>query len=308
MSRPAHRIVSLLPSATEIVCGLGLEGQLVGRSHECDHPPSVRRLPVCTAPKFSPHGTSDEIDRAVRAILRDALSVYRVDVEQLARLHPSHIVTQTQCEVCAVSLRDVEEAVAGWTASRPRIVSLGADRLSGVWADIQRVADALDVPGRGRRLIAGLEDRMARIARRAEAITSRPRVAGIEWIEPLISAGNWMPELTAMAGGVPLFGEAGKHSPRLAWEDLRTADPDVLLIFPCGFEIARTRKELPALTGRPGWSGLQAVRGRRTCLLDGNAYFNRSGPRLAESLEILAEVLHPNVFSFGHEGRGLERI
>jgi len=302
------RIVSLIASSTEILCALGFERHLVGRSHECDFPESVRKLPACTEPKFDIRLSSYEIDRRVQGILEEALSVYRVDTDRLRELRPDVIVTQSQCEVCAVSLRDVDEALAAWLGSRPRVISLEAVDLAGVWADVQRVADALDVPGRGRELVARLQGRRAAIAARAGAAPGRPTVGCIGWIEPLMASGNWMPELVAMAGGANLFGRPGEHSPRMSWDDLCAADPEVIVVLPCGFDLARTRQEMPALTGRPGWAALGAVRGGRVLLADGNQYFNRPGPRLVESLEILAEALHPRSIRFGHEGTGWLRL
>ena len=308
MNANGPRIVSLIASSTEILCALGFERHLVGRSHECDFPESVRKLPACTEPKFDIRLSSYEIDRRVQGILEEALSVYRVDAERLRELRPDVIVTQSQCEVCAVSLRDVDEALAAWLGSRPRVISLEAVDLAGVWADVQRVADALDVPGRGRELVARLQGRMAAIEARAGAAPEKPTVACIEWIEPLMASGNWMPELVAMAGGANLFGRPGEHSPRMSWDDLCAADPEVIVVLPCGFDLARTRQEMPALTGRPGWAALGAVRGGRVLLADGNQYFNRPGPRLVESLEILAEALHPRSIRFGHEGTGWLRL
>ena len=302
-----NRIVSLIPSATEIVSALGLEDHLVGRSHECDYPPSVQHLPICTAPRFNTDGTSRGIDREVKTILQDALSLYRVDVELLKKLRPTHIVTQTQCEVCAVSLNEVEEALCEWTESKPILIPLSPNRLSDVWADIHRVAEAVSLPERGRRLVEKLQNRMARIAERTESLSIRPRVSSIEWMEPLMAGGNWMPELVTAAGGVNLFGEAGKHSPWMTWHALKEADPDLLLILPCGFNIQRTKNDIASLTDQAVWSDLKAVRENQVYLLDGNQYFNRPGPRLAESLEILAEILHPTQFRFGHEGRGWEK-
>ncbi len=298
------RIVSLIASATEIICALGFEDQLVGRSHECDFPESIRRLPVCTEPKFNVSGSSGEIDRRVKESLQESLSVYRVDVEILKELRPNVIVTQSHCEVCAVSLRDVEEAVGGWFESRPRIVSLSPNRLEDVWRDIQQVAEALGVPERGAELINRMRQRMAAIKEKAAALSRRPTVACLEWIEPLMAAGNWMPELVEMAGGLNLFGEAGKHSPQMSWDDLREKDPDVIIALPCGFDIARTRQDMPLLTAKPGWHELRAVKNRNVVLADGNQFFNRPGPQLVESLEILAEICHPDAFHFGHEGRG----
>jgi iron complex transport system substrate-binding protein len=301
------RIISLIASATEIVCALGCEDQLVGRSHECDFPPGVQRLPVCTEPKFSIHGTSAEIDARVKAILRDALSVYRVDADKLRTLRPDVIVTQAHCEVCAVSEKDVAAALCTWIDSRPRLVSLQPDDLADLWTGIRQVADAVQIQPRGAQLIATLQARLDRITETA-ADLQRPTVACIEWIEPLMSAGNWMPELVHRAGGVNLFGEAGKHSPRMTWQQLVECDADVIAVMPCGWDIARSREEMGVLLSRPEWPRLKAVRNRRVFLTDGNQYFNRPGPRLVESLEILAELLHPESFRFGHEGTGWQRL
>jgi iron complex transport system substrate-binding protein len=286
------RIVSLIASATEIVCALGREDQLVGISHECDFPPSVTRLPRLTSPKFPTDGTSYQIDERVRAILAEGLSVYRVDAAAVRALKPDVIVTQTQCEVCAVSERDVEDALADWTGARPKVVSLRPDRLDDVWDDIRRVAAAIG--GAPDEVIGRLRARLDALASRTRAVT-RPRVAVVEWIDPLMSGGNWMPELIDLAGGQSLFGEVGKHSPMLAWDDLVAAKPDIVFVVPCGFDLARTLAEMHTRD----WSVFP-----RVVVADGNAFFNRPGPRLVESAEILAEVCHPGVFDFGHEGRG----
>ncbi len=304
----APRIASLLASATEIVTALGFREAMVARSHECDHPEGVRALPAVTETKIRLDAPSAVIDKEVKALIEHGLSVYKVDAYRLRALAPEIIVTQTLCEVCAVGPKDLDEALARWTGRRPAIVSLAPNALDDVWADIRRVAEALDAPARGERLLADLSQRMAAIATQAAALKARPTVASIEWIEPLMAAGNWMPELVAMAGGRNLFGEAGKHSPWLAWEAIAAADPDVILVLPCGFDSPRTRAEMGPLLARPGWRDLKAVREGRVHLMDGNQYFNRPGPRLAESLEILAEVLHPSTFRFGHEGRGWVRL
>jgi iron complex transport system substrate-binding protein len=302
------RVVSLIASATEIVCALGFEGQLVGRSHECDFPESVKRLPVCTEPKFDVEGSSYEIDRRVKAVLQEGLSVYRVHADRLKQLAPDVIVTQSHCEVCAVSQRDVERAVCDWLGTRPQVVSLAPNGLADVWDSIRQVAAALGADRRGEELVRGLQQRLTAIAERARALPDRPTVAYVEWIEPLMAGGNWVPELIEMAGGVNLFGEAGKHSPWMTWDELRGRDPDVIFVAPCGFDLARTRREMAALTERPDWHELRAVRGGRVYLADGNQFFNRPGPRLVESLEILAEVLHPEAFTFGHEMAGWQRL
>ena len=304
----APRIVTLLPSATEIVCALGFEDQLVGRSHECDFPASVVRIPALTEPKFNPEGTSAEIDQRVKKIVGDALSVYRVDAAKLRELRPDVIVTQSQCEVCAVSEREVEAAVAEWLGVRPKIVSLAPYALDDIFTDMQRVADALDAHARGTELVGGCARGSAKIADKARGASERPSVATIEWIDPLMAGGNWMPTLVEMAGGVNLFGTAGEHSPWMKFDDLAAKDPDVILISPCGFDMDRAAQDLPALTNRAEWARLKAVRERRVFMADGNQYFNRPGPRIAESLEILAEITHPELFHFGHEGAGWRRL
>ncbi len=302
------RVVSLIPSATEIVCALGFESDLVGRSHECDYPEAVKRLPACTTPKLPLDGTSYEIDARVKAIVQEGLSVYRVDGERLRALRPDVVVTQSQCEVCAASLEDVARAISDWVEARPRLVSLAPNALADVWRDIAAVAEALAVPERGTALAERLRQRIATIARRAEALSGRPRVACVEWLDPLMAAGNWVPELVSIAGGDNLFGEAGKHSPWMSWEALVECDPDVIVFMPCGFDIDRTRRDLPLLVERLEWSRLRAVTDSRVAIADGNQFFNRPGPRLVESLEILAEILHPEIFRFGHEGVGWVRL
>jgi iron complex transport system substrate-binding protein len=303
-----HRIVSLLPSATEIVCALGFESQIVGRSHECDFPHSIEHLPALTSPKFNPEGTSFEIDQRVKTILSEALAVYRVDADRLRDLKPDFIVTQSQCDVCAVSMREVEEAVAQWTGTRPQIVSLAPYALRDVFADMEHVGAALGVTAHATDVVGHLRDRMSAIEERARTSDSRPRTAIIEWIDPLMAAGNWMPELVAMAGGVNLFGKAGEHSPWMKFEEIIAADPDLILIAPCGFNMDRAAIDLPVLTARPEWPRLKAVKARRVFLGEGNQYFNRPGPRIVESIEILAEILHPELFNFGHKGAGWREI
>ena len=308
MASPPPRVVSLLASATEIVAALGAADLLVARSHECDFPPEVMRLPAVTSARLDTARPSGAIDREVKALLAQSLSIYRVDGERLRALQPDLIVTQTQCEVCAVTPADVEAALDAWTGTRPRLVSLAPNGLVDIFADIERVAAALARPERGAALVGALRARMDAIATAAARLPARPRVACLEWIEPPMAAGNWMPELVAMAGGDNLFGTAGQHSPWMTLDELAAADPDVILVLPCGFDIPRTRRELPALTGRAEWSGLRAVRDGRIFLCDGNQYFNRPGPRVVDSLEILAEILHPAQFDFGHRGSGWIRL
>jgi iron complex transport system substrate-binding protein len=298
------RVASMLASATEIVAALGFRDALVARSHECDFPIGIETLPCCTEPKIDLRGTSRDIDDRDKTVVQEGLSVYRVDGDALKALRPDVIVTQSQCEVCAVSENDLRKAVCDWLEATPVIVTLKPDALADIWTDFQNVADALGAPARGRDLIASLQTRMASVERKASKIAERPSIACIEWIDPLMAGGNWMPELVAMAGGANLFGTAGAHSPWMTWEQLKRADPEVIAVLPCGFDIARTRHEMAALTVRPDWRDLRAVRSGRVYLTDGNQYFNRPGPRIAESLEILAELLHPQHFDFGHRGKG----
>ena len=288
-----RRVVSLIASATEIVCALGGRDWLVGRSHECDFPAGVAALPQLTAPKFKVEGSSAEIDRRVQEIVRDGLSVYRVDGDALKALAPDVIVTQDHCEVCAVSLSDVEAATCTWTGQPVRIVSLKPDSTADTYADIRRVADALGCAAAGEGLIDQMQRRIEAV-RAQVAGRPKPRVAFIEWVEPLMAGGNWMPELIDAAGGHNLFGAAGKHSDWMQWDDLAAAEPDVIVVAPCGYDLKRCLEELPLLEAKPGWAQLQAVRSGRVCFADGNAYFNRPGPRLADSAEMLAEMLHPD--------------
>jgi iron complex transport system substrate-binding protein len=301
MASREQRVVSLIASATEIVCALGCGDRLVGRSHECDYPSGVLRLPALTEPKFKVEGSSADIDARVREIVRDGLSVYRVDGEALRALDPDIIVTQDHCEVCAVSLSDVEAATCTWTGRPVEIVSLKPDSLADVYADIGRVARALGTTEAGDTLVRDMQRRLGTVGARVSGL-ERPRVAFIEWVEPLMAGGNWMPELIEIAGGHNLFGEAGKHSDWMQWAELAAADPEVIVVGPCGYGLERCLQELPLLEARPGWAELSAVRQGRVYFADGNAYFNRPGPRLADSAEMLAEMLHPDVVGTKHEG------
>jgi iron complex transport system substrate-binding protein len=293
--RPS-RIVSLLPSCTEIVCALGCAEELKGRSHECDFPPEIRDRPVCTSARLPREASSAEIDREVKSLLQRALSIYEIDLEQLRQLRPDLILTQAQCEVCAVTLADLEKALASVADLRPRIISLSPNRLTDLWKDIQTVAEALEVKERGRELLAQLKNRVVDIIPKTCLIKRRPTVACLEWLDPLMGAGNWIPELVDIAGGVNLFGQAGLHSPWLEWEALRQGDPDIIVLMPCGFDLARTRREAKVLTENPVWKTLRAVKTKKVYLTDGNQFFNRPGPRLVDSLEILAAIIQPGLF------------
>ena len=269
------RIVSLIASASEIVNVLDLTPQQVGRSHECDFPQGIQALPICTTPSFPVEGNSAEIDRRVKERLTNALSVYEVFQDVLDRLQPTHIITQTQCRVCAVSLEDVERALVGSIASRPKLVALEPNSLADIWTDIQRVADACGIGANGEDVVCRLQQRMQDISAQAKTASTRPRVACIEWHEPLMAAGNWVPELIELANAENLFGTAGAHSPWMTWDELVAADPDVIISMPCGFDLERTKKEMYWLTDRRGWSGLRAVANGEVYLADGNQYMNQ---------------------------------
>ena len=290
-----------------MVCVLGAGDQLVGRSHECDFPEAVLRLPACTASRIAGVAGGAEIDRQVKELARENLSLYHLDHARLRELQPDLILTQAQCDVCAVSLAEVEQTVSRWPGNHPQILALAPSRLAEIWEDMQRVANALELAGHGKEVIRELKGRVVAIIEKTCLLKDMPTVACIEWIEPLMAAGNWVPELVELAGGRNLVGEPGKHSPWLDWEALRKLDPEIIVAMPCGFDLKRTRAEMAGLAQKPGWDSLRAVKKRRVFLADGSRFFNRPGPRIVESLEMLAEICHPDRFNFGHRGVGWEK-
>lgn len=298
------KIVSLLPAATEIVCALGLESNLVGRSHECDFPPEVQKLPVCSEANIPDNLSSANIDRKVKELLYDALLVYTVKREKIKELSPDVVITQAQCEVCAVSLKEVEEALENYLDKQTSIISLQPNSLDDIFNDIRNVAAALEVTENGEKLIEELTERVDIIRHKLKFIENKPTIACIEWLEPMMVSGNWVPELVGTAGGVSILVEAGKHSPYINWIDIQLQDPEVIIVMPCGFSIERTLKEIDILLEQPGFNNLKAVKNNRLYIADGNQYFNRPGPRIVDSIEILAEIIHPKQFIFGYEGNG----
>ena len=301
------RVLSLIASSTEIIHSLGCGDKLIGRSHECDYPPSVVDLPYCTEPRFNVSGSSVEIDNRVKSILQEALSVYKIDEQKLIELSPDLIVTQSQCDVCAVSLSDVENVLSKILDKNPQIVSLEPNQLSDIWDDIHKVASALNVKEKGDSLVSEMRERIKTLSRMVGNLKMRT-VACIEWVEPLMAAGNWVPELVEIAGGINLFGLKGKHSPWMEFEDLIDQDPDIIIIMPCGYDINKSRKEMETIKNFPEWINLKAVQDDEVYLTDGNQYFNRPGPRLVESLEILIEIIHLDKFDFGHKDIGWEKF
>jgi len=297
MRHQAHesRIVSLLPSATEIICVLGAEHRLVGISHECDFPVEIRDRAVLTRSRIDTTGSSGAIDTAVRAVLHEVLSIYAVDDERLAALAPDVIVTQDLCEVCAVSLDDVRAAVARLARRDDvHIVSLSPTRLEHVLTDIERVAAVIGREASAKIVIAALKERIRAISERAGHARSRPRVVSLEWIDPLMLGGTWMPEIIELAGGTAVGAVAGQPAPTVSSAALAELQPDVVVVKPCGFPLERTLAEVNIIER----AVLSAVGSRaRVYLTDGNAFFNRPGPRLVESLEIMAACVHPELFS-----------
>ncbi|GII88860.1 cobalamin-binding protein [Sphaerisporangium siamense] len=286
------RIVSLLPAATDLVACLGLAGDLVGRTHECDWPPEeVGSVPVVTRAELATDRmTSREISDAVGGAAHRGSSLYAIDVPRLAGLAPDVILTQDLCDVCAVSYTAVSEAVRVMGAA-PRVISLEPRTLDDVLGCLLRVGQVLGVPEVAAQRAGELRDRLAAV-RDAVAGRPRPRVAAIEWLDPLWPAGHWVPEQIGTAGGEPLLAAAGEHTGPMEWERLRAAGPEAVVLIPCGFTPERTEAECPVLTRLPGWSDLPAARDGRVWVLDGPAFFNRPGPRVVRGAEILAHVVH----------------
>ncbi len=302
------RVVSLVPSATEMVCALGQEKMLVGRSHECDYPASIRKLPVCTHSIIDNNASSAEIDKNVKAHLKNGLSLFKINEVLLNELKPDIVLTQSHCDVCAVSSKDVEKKLGAKWGKSLTVISTGGMTMDGIWADMKRVAVALGVKDGGDAVIKRFQKQMRDISSEARAADVKPRVACLEWLDPLMSAGNWVPELVEMAGGFDVLAKQGEHSGWISWDRVIEKDPDIIIVMPCGFGIDRGRKEIKPLTKKPEWAALQAVNNNRVFLVDGNQYFNRPGPRLAESLEILAEIFHPEIFDFGQKMTGWQYL
>ncbi len=287
------RIVSLLPSATEIVAALGLTDHLVGISHECDYPEEIRDRPRVTRCEI--HGSdlpSPAIDAWVRDTLASRGTLYTLHEELIRDLRPDLILTQQLCDVCAVNYGSVA-AYAATLAVRPRLINLEPTRLADIYADIRMVAQAADVPERAERVIAELEQRVESVVSRIARTANRPKCFLMEWIDPPFCSGHWNPELVELAGGVDPIGRQGQPSRRVSWEEIHHADPDVVVLACCGFGVDRTRREMALLAGKTEWESLRAVRQGRVFVADGSTYFSRPGPRIVDSLEMLAYMLHP---------------
>lgn len=287
------RIATLLPSATEIVCALGLEDQLVAVSHSCSFPAAVRDLPRVTSTRVPYDQDSETIDAFVRGHLANNDALYDLDVEKLARSEPDVIVSQGLCDVCAVSTGDVTAALRR-LPSAPRLIDLTPATLGDVLDDIRRVAEQVAARPQAERLLAELRERIDRVAAISAAIPAadRPTVGFLEWLLPPFNGGHWNPELVTLGGGVDLLGAPGAPSSTQSWDDVFAANPDVLFVACCGFDVERAREDLHKVAARSDWRDLRAVRERRVYVADGD-YFSCPGPRLVDGLELLAHALHP---------------
>lgn len=288
------RIVSLLPSATEIICGIGLRDQLVGVTHECDFPAGVEQLPNVTQTLIPHDATSGEIDTLVRERLKTEKALYSLNMETLESLRPDLIVTQALCDVCAVAESEVRSAACSLPGN-PSVINLEPTCFADVMQCIRQVASAASVVNQGKRYVAQLQARVDAVARRTEQVGLPPKVMLLEWIDPPFCAGHWSPELVMLAGGREAIGTVGERSVTTRWEDILAADPDVMIIACCGFDVQRTLADTPILKAYPNWESLSCVRSNRVYAVDGSAYFSRPGPRLVDSLEILAHTLHPDL-------------
>ena len=290
------KIVSLLPSATELVCGLGLRDQLVGVSHECDYPPSVAGLPSLTKSKIPPGLESGEIDRLVTDQLFDNSALYELVMSRLMNIEPDLIVTQALCDVCAVSGNDVAKAI-GMLPGNPRVVNLEPICLDDVLETATLLAEAAGCEERGIAFRAQLQGRIDAVSKRTETIKSadKPRVALLDWLDPIFDGGHWSPEIISLAGGTPCFGSACQPSQRRSWDELIAAAPDIIFVALCGFDLARSQQDVQVFLNSLEFAELQRRAGTQVYLVDGNAYFSRPGPRLVDALEIMANTLHPNL-------------
>jgi len=298
------RILSFQPTSTEMAYALGAGRSIVGVSHECSYPPAARKKPVVSTSLIDPERMSSlEIDRAVAAAAREGKSLYRIDRELVRRLKPDFLLTQSLCEVCATSPSDLRE-VLQLVTPKPKVLALHAHDFEGMFADLRELGDLLGKDARP--LEKALRRRIDAVVRKTRRLPKR-RVFCMEWIEPVFASGHWVPEMVDMAGGLDTLASKGKESRRVEWAAVVDAAPEVLVLMPCGLSRDQTLKALPIAQARPGWAELPAVRNDRVYHADGSSYFNGAGPRLVDGVEILAEILHPDVFPRRHR-RGYVRI
>ncbi|MGH7830041.1 MAG: cobalamin-binding protein [Candidatus Binatia bacterium] len=302
------RVCSLLPSATEIAFALGLGDSLVGVTHECDYPPEARKKPVVVKSAVDPRThSSRKIDSIVSEHLQSRKSIYTIDLGRFREADPDVILTQELCDVCAVDYREVVEAAES-LSKKPRIVSLSPGSLADVMGDIARIAEATGKKREAESLVDSLRKRIERVTHQASRSALRPRVACVEWLEPLYSAGHWVPEMVELAGGKDGLGRKGLPSARIEWKTVVDFAPEVIVLMPCGFDVQRTLAEVNLLHRLPGWRELPAVKEKRLFAVNGNAYFSRPGPRLADGLEILAQIIHPEIFPWQSTPEAAQRL
>jgi iron complex transport system substrate-binding protein len=288
------RICSLLPSATEVIALLGLSDELVGISHECDYPPSVRNLPIMVEPMIPPHGlTSHDIDRQVSQLVASGQRLYRLKDHLLRQAQPDLIVSQDLCHVCAVTPDQLHEALCSMPR-QPTLLTLNPTTVHEVIGDVIRIGNAANRSAEGHHLAAQLHDRLEAVHTRIQRIAHRPRVACIEWLSPLYIAGHWVPEMVQLAGGQDVLAQPGGPSYVVTWDEVLAATPDVLIVMPCGFSVERTQTELFQMMQQPGQWPLSSELAERTFLVDASSYFSRPGPRLIDGIELLATILHPS--------------
>ena len=288
------RICSLFPSATEIVGALGLVDSLVGVSYECDFPRGVRGKPIVVNTRLPATDDPAAIDEHVREFLARGESLYRIENDILRKGEPDLIVTQELCDVCAATPGDLGSALSELDV-QPKVLALHPHRIEDVLSDILAVGEATERPDEARQLVAGLRDRMAVVAKHVDGVASRPRVLCLEWIDPPMVGGHWVPEMVELAGGVDVFGKAEKPSFRVEWDDVFEARPDVVVIMPCGYGLEKTIGEYRNTTFPDGWHDMPAVRQGRVYAVDANSYFSRPGPRLVTGVELLSQMFHPEV-------------
>ncbi len=298
------RILSFQPTSTEMAYALGAGRAIVGVSHECTYPAAARKKPVVSTSLIDPERMSSaEIDRAVVAAARDGKSLYRIDRDLVRRLKPDFLLTQSLCEVCATSPSDLRE-VLQLVTPKPKVLALHAHDFEGMFADLRELGDLLGKDARP--LEKALRRRLEAVMKKTRKLPKR-RVFCMEWIDPIFASGHWVPEMVDMAGGVDSLASTGRESRRVEWKDVVAAAPETLILMPCGFSRQQTMRELPIAQARPGWDELPAVRNGRVYHAEGPSYFNGAGPRLIDGVEILAEILHPEVFPRRHR-RGYSRI
>ena len=295
MAKTGLRIASLLPSATEIVYALGLGDSLVAVTHECDFPPQAASRPAVTSNLLPPDLSPDQIDRAVRESQRDAHSIYALDLDELANLSPDVVLTQSLCEVCAVPRSEVEAAVCSMP-HRAQVVSLDPHTLDEVLQCIREVGECLDVTERAERLTERLRARLDAVRAATSRVSARPRVLCVEWTEPVYRSGHWVPEQVRLAGGRDGLGEEGEPSTRIAWDDVLSYEPEIIVVMPCGYDATTAAEQVPLLADMPGWDRTPAVLAGAVFAANGSAYFSRPGPRLVDGVELLARIVHPEVF------------